>query len=138
MIKLIIFDLDDTLAKLAKGVSARNLQKIKQFEESGTMIGVCSGKPLYYLCGFFRALELKKPILIGENGATIQISVDLPPKTLYCLPYDKKVRHTFNVIKEEILDVFPDMYFQPNDVELTPFPKEESQFDVILQIILLN
>ena len=65
-------------------------QALRQLEERGVRIAVCSGKPTYYLCGFLRQVELRDPILIGENGAVIQMGVELPPRNFYILPYPQQ------------------------------------------------
>ncbi|MBQ3002547.1 MAG: HAD hydrolase family protein, partial [Clostridia bacterium] len=51
MHKVLVFDLDGTLAELGKGITQENIQKLFQLESMGYRIAVCSGKPTYYLCG---------------------------------------------------------------------------------------
>lgn len=80
MYKLIVFDLDGTLAPHGKGMLPENLEKLKALEQKNVRIAICSGKPTYYLCGFMRQIGLEKPILVGENGAVIQFGVALPPR----------------------------------------------------------
>ncbi|MBO7342204.1 MAG: HAD hydrolase family protein, partial [Clostridia bacterium] len=72
MHKLLVFDLDGTLAPLGKGASAPTKQALGALERAGYRICVCSGKPLYYLCGFVRQLDLADPVLVGENGGALQ------------------------------------------------------------------
>ena len=79
MMKLIVFDLDSTLAPVGKGILPETIQMLKEIEKSGIKIAICSGKPTFYTCGLMRQVELEDPILIGENGAVIQFGVDLPP-----------------------------------------------------------
>ena len=103
MIKLVVFDLDKTLAELGKGVTPENIKQLKQLEEKGVRIAICSGKTVYYLCGFMRQLELEHPILIGENGAVIQFGVDLPPKNYYkFLSGDSEVKAVMRKIEADI------------------------------------
>lgn len=135
MIKLIVFDLDGTLAELGKGILPENIERLKKLEEGGATIAVCSGKPVYYLCGFMRQVGLKYPILVGENGAVIQFGVDLPPKQYYVLPYSDEAKRTINFLKNKIIERFPDMWFQPNEVGLTPFPKNDLEFEAISSIL---
>ena len=78
MIRLAVFDLDGTLAPLGKPVAPETVALLHQLENTGVRIALCSGKPTYYLCGFARQLGLADPILVGENGAVIQLGVDLP------------------------------------------------------------
>ena len=83
MIKLAVFDLDDTLAPVGRGIAEHDLKRLKELEDMGVRIALSSGKPTYYLCGLLRQLGLKRPIMIGENGIVIQFGVDLPPKKYY-------------------------------------------------------
>jgi len=129
--KLIVFDLDGTLAPVGKGTTQENLRYLYELEEKGYRIAICSGKPTYYLCGYARQLELKAPILVGENGAVIQFGVDLPPRDYYVLPYAKSAKLAIKNMREAIDEEYPDMWYQPNEVMLTPFPFREEQFDWI-------
>lgn len=139
MIKLVVFDLDKTLAELGKGVTPENIKQLKQLEEKGVRIAICSGKTVYYLCGFMRQLELEHPILIGENGAVIQFGVDLPPKNYYkFLSGDSEVKAVMRKIEADIKEKYPDIWFQPNEVMLSPFPQNEEQFDWIQNYIDKN
>lgn len=135
MVKLMIFDLDNTLAKLGKGIISEDLELLRKIEKQGIMIAVCSGKPVYYLCGFLRQVELNAPILIGENGAVIQFGVNLPPKKSFILPYSSKAKDVIRDLERRITEKLPDMWYQPNQVGLTPFPKTEVQFDEIESIL---
>ena len=131
MIRLIVFDLDGTLAKLGRGILPGDLALLKQLEDAGARIAICSGKPTYYLCGLMRQVELRAPILVGENGAVIQLGVDLPPKEYYVAPYSSGAKRSLRLIKDMLETAAPDMWYQPNEVGLTPFPRDESGFDVI-------
>lgn len=138
MIKLLVFDLDNTLAKLGKGIIEEDLKLLKKIEKKGIRIAICSGKPVGYLCGMLRQIELEKPAMIGENGAVIQIGVDLPPKEYYFLPHSKEADRTIVFLKEKIKELLPDIWFQANDVGLTPFPKSEEEFEKIEACIREN
>lgn len=131
MIRLIVFDLDGTLAELGKGIEPQNLALLRQLEEAGARIAICSGKPTYYLCGLMRQVGLKAPILVGENGAVIQFGVDLPPRDYFVAPYSAGAKRSLRLIRNMLEDVAPDMWYQPNEVGLTPFPSNEAGFDVI-------
>lgn len=135
MIKLIVFDLDDTLAGLGKGITAQDIELLRQMEKNGARIAICSGKPTYYLCGFMRQVELEKPILVGENGAVIQIGVDLPPREFYIHPYSEAAKNSITLLKTEIDKYLPQMWYQPNIVGLTPFPTSEEEFTIIANIV---
>ncbi len=138
MIRLITFDLDNTLAKLGKGITDEDCRLLREIESEGTQIAICSGKPADYLCGFMRQVELERPILAGENGAVIQFGVELPPKQFYILPYSEASRKSIAFFAQKIKARYPQMWFQPNLVGLTPFPAREEEFDGIEACIREN
>lgn len=135
MIKLIVFDLDGTLAKLGKGITPEDLALLRRLEEAGARIAICSGKPTYYLCGFMRQAELRAPILVGENGAVIQFGVDLPPKDYFVAPYSADAQRSIDLLREALKKVVPGMWFQPNEVGLTPFPRTDDEFERVQHCI---
>ena len=135
MIRLMVFDLDNTLAELGKGIVGEDLILLKKIENLGVDIAVCSGKPTYYLCGFMRQVGLKRPILVGENGAVIQFGVDLPPREFYVLPYSEDAKNTLSFLKKKIEEVLPDIWFQPNLAGVTPFPATKEEFDTITKCL---
>lgn len=135
MIKLIVFDLDGTLAKLGKGILPEDLARLRRLEASGARIAICSGKPTYYLCGFMRQVGLNAPVLVGENGAVIQFGVDLPPKDYFVAPYSAKAKSSIRLLRDAIETAVPGMWYQPNEVGLTPFPRNDAEFDAVQSII---
>jgi len=118
-----------------KGMNAEEIQLLKDIEQTGLMIAICSGKTVYYLCGFMRQIGLKSPFLLGENGAVIQFGVDLPPGKYFVHPYSKEAGETIRLLEKAMKDRLPHLYFQPNQVELSPFPKNEEDFDIIQGVI---
>ena len=131
MIRLIAFDLDNTLAGLGEGICPENLERLKKIESKGVMIAVCSGKPVDYLCGFMRQAGLKDAVLVGENGAVIQFGVGLPPDRFYILPYSEAAKESLAFIKNNISGLFPHIWFQPNLTGVTPFPENAEEFEGI-------
>jgi len=131
MIRLIAFDLDGTLAQLGKGILPEDFALLRRLEDSGVRIAICSGKTTYYLCGLMRQVGLRAPVLIGENGAAIQFGIDLPPKEYHIAPYSSGAKRSLRLLKDTLQTVVPDIWYQPNEVALTPFPKNEAGFDAI-------
>lgn len=131
--KLIVFDLDNTLADIGKMISADNIALLRELEEQGNVIAISSGKPTFYLCGLMRQIGLKNPVLIGENGAVIQVGVNLPPKEYCVLPYSDEAEKCISFLDKKIREELPDIWMQPNEVMLTPFPKSEREFEVIAE-----
>jgi len=136
MHKLLVFDLDGTLAKVGKSMANADAEKLIELEKMGYTIAICSGKPSYYLCGFARQLGLQEPILVGENGATFQFGIDLPPKRYEVYPYSDAAKAQCNMMKAIIDRECGDkVWYQPNEVELSPFPKDEETFEWLQQLI---
>lgn len=136
MYRLIAFDLDKTLADLGAGITQANIDKLKYLESCGATIAICSGKPTYYLCGFMRQVGLKKPVLIGENGACIQFGVDLPPQEEVIVDYSAQAESALVKIRMDLCAMFSkDIWLQPNTVCITPFPKSSKTFDRIQRYV---
>lgn len=132
MIKFIAFDLDGTLAEQGKGLKPNTIQALKELEEKEVRVAFCSGKTSFYLCGLLRQLGLKQPIIIGENGADIQFGTDLPPKVFHFIHYSKQVEENLIWIENQIKDMFNhELWFQPNRIGVTPFPRAPHEFDMI-------
>ena len=134
-IKLLVFDLDSTLAPIGKPMNEDDLKCLRTIDELQVPIAVASGKTCDYLCGFLRQLGLKDPILIGENGATIRYGVDLPPREHYQVPIKEEAIKSLEKIREILDENFTDLWYQPNLTQVTPFPKEESGLDKIEECI---
>ena len=136
MHKLLVFDLDGTLANVGKSMANIDVEKLIALENAGYTIAICSGKPSYYLCGFARQLGLKESILVGENGATFQFGIDLPPKRYEVYPYSDAAKAQRNMMKALVDREYGDkIWYQPNEVELSPFPKDEETFERLQQLI---
>lgn len=135
MVRLIIFDLDSTLAPIGLGMGEEELKLFRQLETRGVQIAICSGKSCDYLCGFMRQIGLKNPILIGENGAVIRFGVDLPPKQHYRLPFSENAKKSLQKVRKILEAEFPHIWFQPNKVGVTPFPTTEGEFEAILELL---
>ena len=79
-LRLAALDLDGTLAPVGRGIAPQTVRMLRELEARGVRIALCSGKPVYYLCGLLRQVELRRPLLLGENGAVFQEGIDLPPE----------------------------------------------------------
>lgn len=135
MIKLIAFDLDGTLANRGVGITDENIGRLKRLEENGIKIAICSGKTVDYLGGFMRQVGLTDVILLGENGAVFQMGVEWPPKEQKLFPYSKQAKESLAMIREEIDGRLPGLWYQPNLVGVSPFPRCEEEFEIISDIL---
>lgn len=130
-----VFDLDGTLAELGQAVRDEDRALLLKLAENHVIV-LCSGKPVGYLCGFARQLGLPRSILVGENGATFQFGVDLPPKEKYWMPISLEAKTNLARIRSLLNARFgEDMWYQANEICLTPFPKNEEEFATIEAIL---
>lgn len=129
--KLAVFDLDGTLADLSTGIQPQNVKRLRALEEKGVHVAICSGKPTYYLCGLMRQVELRAPILVGENGAVIQFGIDLPPREYHVAPHSDAAKRSIRRLREAFDAAVPGLWYQPNEVGLTPFPRDDAEFDAL-------
>ena len=135
MYRLIVFDLDGTLAALGKGIEPDDVNTLRRLEAAGARIAICSGKPTYYLCGLMRQVGLRAPVLVGENGAVIQLGVDLPPRDYFVAPYSDAAKRSIRLLADALSVEVPGMWYQPNEVGLTPFPRDAAEFDAVQRVI---
>lgn len=136
VIKLIIFDIDNTLAPPNMPVPQTVVKALKQFEAKGVKISLISGKPVSYLCGLARQLSLREPILSGENGAVIYYSKDFPPKKSSSIAIGKKEAKILENLKSDIVKRFGNtVWMQPNLFNLTIFPKNEKTKHNLFQYV---
>ncbi len=138
MHKILVFDLDGTLAPIGQQIENDNIELLKSLELKGYKIAICSGKPTYYLCGLFRQTGIKNPIFIGENGGMIQYGIDLPPKKFLVHPVSAKAKEQLNFFRETISVKCNSIWFQPNEIAVTPFPYLKKDFEVIENLISDN
>ena len=60
--------------------------------------------------------------LMGENGASVQRGVDLPPRFHYRMPVAPHTHAALTQLQEKLEAEFgPRIWFQPNQTEVTPF-----------------
>ncbi len=135
MHKILVFDLDGTLAEVGKGILQENTEKLRILEKMGYRIAVCSGKPTYYLCGMFRQVDIESPIFIGENGGVIQYGIELPPRKFILQNYSQRAKEQLFNIKSRIAYECKGIWLQPNEIGVTPFCRDERDFEIINQII---
>ena len=134
MHRFLVFDLDDTLAAVGKPVLAENVALLHQIQSQGRQIVLCSGKPVYYLCGLCRQLGLPDAILIGETGAVIQGGSALPPRFHIKNNIRAEALTQMARVREALAPYEARLWYQPNEVALTPFPRDSEMFEVLDEI----
>ena len=74
--------------------------------------------------------------MIGENGAVFQFGIELPPKQYEIYPYSKNAKEQRDRIKMLIDQKFSGkIWYQPNEVGLTPFPMDEDTFEELQNML---
>lgn len=127
--KLYVFDLDNTLAPVGKPAPPGLVRALLTLERAGAAVALCSGKPTYYLCAIARQFGLASPILIGENGAAIQLGVELPPEKEYAIGIPEVAKAAMKRIRRYIDSRYGDeVWYQPNEHVLTCFPRKPELF----------
>ena len=120
MIKLIGFDVDNTLCELNSEIKNSTLSYLHDIKDRGIKIVFISGKPAIYLCGFVRQLGLSDITVIGENGAEIYYDANVPPSKI--LSANIENAHYLVKLKSMLKEEFGDsIWFQPNNVNVTCF-----------------
>jgi|LGOV01.1.fsa_nt_gb HAD superfamily hydrolase (TIGR01484 family) len=120
MIKLVVFDIDKTLAGTNEAMKISTIELLRELENKGVTVAIASGKPISYVSGFVRQIELKNPILIGENGYHIHFGDEFPPKKHFRLPVDENKVKLLKEIKKKIVKqpFYEDAWLQPNDINI--------------------
>lgn len=125
--KLLVFDIDGTLCDINTGVNERLAKVLVRLSQEHTVV-LASGKPVGYIAGFVRQLNLHRCILVGENGGTTMFSHTFPPTCYHQIEVPSTVRKLFQTIRNEYIETFATaVWFQPNDVNLTVFPISVTQ-----------
>lgn len=136
MHKLLVFDLDGTLAEPGQRMAEKEVEKLIVLENRGYRIVLCSGKTSYYLCGFARQLGLKNPIFAGENGGTFQFGIELPPKRYEEYPCSEQAKAQIRRMKALLDKTYGNkIWYQPNVVGISPFPANDEIFSDLQRLI---
>lgn len=125
--KLIVFDLDGTIAAHGKPVETEVAARLKKLEDFGLKLAIASGKNAQYLSGFARGMGLKHPVVIGENGCIIFDPVFLKEERLATRPdfIDEAEKLIAMKYGDSVL-------IQNNQVQLTIFPKTNCQIESLI------
>jgi len=135
-IRLIIFDVDDTLAPPNTPINRSVAEVLKKLETRGIRICLISGKPVSYLSGLARQLGLQEPILSGENGAIVYYSKDFPPKQSLVVTTVEEGKVLEELKSNIIRDYGDTVWIQPNQFNLTIFPRtEKTKIDLFQYVI---
>lgn len=122
MLKLIAFDIDNTLAELDKAMKSETIEALKELEKKQVQILFISGRPVSYVTGFVRQIGLENPIVSGSNGGVVKESITVPPKGYYCMAVSDYQRRQMQLIYKELEDHFGDkIWFQPNQMQISVF-----------------
>jgi HAD superfamily hydrolase (TIGR01484 family) len=140
LLKLIIFDLDNTIAQPNRPVGDRVVRWMKKVEKRGVRVALASGKPVAYLAGLARQIGLKEPILSGENGAVVHYSANFPPGKIL-RPYANiaTTNDMIESLRRTVVSRFGDrVWVQPNEINLTLFPYTRDTFQELKGLLDLE
>lgn len=118
--KLIVLDVDGTIAGHGKPVKREIAENLQNLEDRGITITLASGKNTSYLSGLARGMGIKRPIVIGENGCVILDPVKM--KEIKLIEKPTEILSIENGVVKHFTD---SIWLQPNQVELTIFPKDK-------------
>ncbi|MCA1064765.1 HAD hydrolase family protein (plasmid) [Rossellomorea sp. AcN35-11] len=120
MIKLVVFDLDKTIAPHSQRGDIRN--HLISLEDKGIRLMFISSKPTTYVSGFVQSLGITEAIIVGENGAEIHFNLNYPVhKTyVYC---EHEVDQLATLQVDLLLKYTRDIWFQPNNVNVSAFSR---------------
>ena len=122
MIKLVVFDLDNTLAPMYSPMKENTLASLKDLSKK-VHLAVASGKTPFYLAGFFRQAGIKDIKLIGENGAVTYLNSDLPCEVIYARVSQKYLENREKIFSDIKKLLSNKICFQPNEIALSFFYK---------------
>jgi len=71
MIKLAVFDLDETLLTSDKQITTETLEAIKQLKQRGIKVTIATGRAFELMRPYAEMLEIEEPVIIN-NGAVIK------------------------------------------------------------------
>lgn len=126
MIKIVAFDIDNTLAANNKPVEAETISLLHHLRDMGVRIVLISGKPAIYLCGLARQLGLEDVVISGENGASIYYSNCVPPREEILLDIKQYKIKLLNSIRMNLVKQFGNnIWLQPNTINVSCFHKDE-------------
>jgi len=129
--KLLIFDIDGTLCDINKPIRNSLVTTLQNISKHNQVV-LASGKPFGYISGLMRQLGLSDCMAIGENGGTIMYNSSFPPNKYYQISISETIQKIFLEIKKNYSKEFKqNIWFQPNDVNLTVFPIDINDIDKI-------
>ena len=136
-IKLLIMDVDGTLAKVNRPILPSTLELLKQLQAHGIRLALSSGKPTAYLMGFVRQTGLSDVIITGENGAmTFSSGGHLPEWDIVIRSTDEVFQLRLDFIKL-VNEKFGDrIWLQPNHANVAVFWRSEDIKEDVYQTVL--
>ncbi len=122
--KVLVFDIDGTLCDANKPVPEFLAKTLISLSVDNLLV-FSSGKPFAYISGFLRQLSIRDCLIVSENGALISYGSSFPPRKKRRLCTSSDPVAELESIKERYLfNLELNVWFQPNDVNLTVFPEE--------------
>lgn len=122
MIKLVVFDLDNTLAPMYSPMKENTLAMFKRFIKKSSSC-CCIRKNSFLSSWLFRQAGIKDIKLIGENGAVTYLNSDLPCEVIYARVSQKYLENREKIFSDIKKLLSNKICFQPNEIALSFFYK---------------
>jgi HAD superfamily hydrolase (TIGR01484 family) len=121
--KMSIFDVDGTLCslgrKLGEPLAPEVAVRLRSLEEGGNRIVLATGRPAQFALGIALGAGLNDPIIVGDNGCIIY---DMAGKEVRMAERPPEIE----LLMDELLRRYgEEIYFAPNQISCTVFPKGE-------------
>lgn len=129
--KLMVFDVDGTLAKTEESIPPHIARKLRELERDGQQIVLISGRTASYLAGLARGMGLRNPLVAGENGGVLFDPIHLWERRLDFIPPE-----IITAMRENLLQEFGELWFQPNQTMLTAAPRDLGRIEELYQTVL--
>lgn len=129
-IKLVVFDIDGTLAPTEQCIPESISHRLRSLEKRDIRIVLISGRTASYLAGLARGMGIKNPLLAGENGGVLFDPITFWEKRLDGIP-----QKIVTEIKRTLCGDLGELWFQSNQTMLTVVPKDLAMVEKLFQIV---
>ena len=136
MLKFAVFDLDGTLAEPNQPISPEVGRLLRDIETRGLRVAIASGKNYEFLLEKADSIKLENAVIIAENGCVVfSREAALRPLERFSAvassdPHLYQLRESpaeITAVRRVIDDEYGEsVWFQPNLVELTVFPRSKA------------
>ena len=114
---IILYELEKIESRTGK-IEKSIIDEWKELEKKGKQIAVISYKNISYIVGLLQVVGCLEPIIIAENGGSIQVGLNNPPSFFLRMIPTEEEKSELKEIKKSILQKFSQVWFMENEVIL--------------------